>query len=185
MIEKGEIGFDRRLKLPWLDFTADLVAQGQPAAEIRQALSRHLEGVLAESGTRGARSRPLPSFAAWCNDGMPWTHCATTRSGSARCPERRRLAPHRQRSPPTPSFFRQWNAGPLLRLKTSARGHPTSVSSGATVSACARPARDPDRARLGSLRLPSRRGPTCCRTSNGIWLCEHFSWGPTHHGASR
>jgi hypothetical protein len=70
MIEKGEIGFDRRLKLPWLDFTADLVAQGQPAAEIRQALSRHLEGVLAESGTRGARSKTITVLCRlWCDDG--------------------------------------------------------------------------------------------------------------------
>lgn len=70
MIEKGEIGFDRRLKLPWLDFTADLVAQGRPTAEIRQALSQHLEGVLAESGTRGARSKTITVLCRiWCDDG--------------------------------------------------------------------------------------------------------------------
>lgn len=70
MIEKGEIGFDRRLKLPWLDFTADLVAQGRPTAEIRQVLSQHLEGVLAESGTRGARSKTITVLCRlWCDDG--------------------------------------------------------------------------------------------------------------------
>lgn len=70
MIEKGEIGFDRRLKLPWLDFTAGLVAQGRSAAEIRQALSQHLEGVLAESGTRGARSKTITVLCRlWCEDG--------------------------------------------------------------------------------------------------------------------
>lgn len=70
MIEKGEIGFDRRLKLPWLDFTADLVTQGRSAAEIRQTLSQHLEGVLAESGTRGARSKTITVLCRlWCDDG--------------------------------------------------------------------------------------------------------------------
>ncbi len=70
MIEKGEIGFDRRLKLPWLDFTADLVAQGRSAPEIRQALSQHLDGVLAERGTRGARSKTITVLCRlWCDDG--------------------------------------------------------------------------------------------------------------------
>lgn len=70
MIEKGEIGFDRRLKLAWLDLTADLVGQGLPAPEIRQALSRILEGVLAESGSRGARSKTITVLCRlWCGDG--------------------------------------------------------------------------------------------------------------------
>jgi len=70
MIEKGEIGFDRRLKLTWLDLTADLVAQGLSPAEIRRALAEHLEGVLAESGTRGARSKTITVLCRlWCDDG--------------------------------------------------------------------------------------------------------------------
>ena len=70
MIEKGDIGFDRRLKLAWLDLTADLVADGRPAIEIRQVLSQHLGGVLAESGTRGARSKTITVLCRlWCDDG--------------------------------------------------------------------------------------------------------------------
>ena len=70
MLEKGEIGFDRRLKLPWLDLTVDLVSQGLPPTEIRQDLSRHLEGVLAESGERGARSKTITVLCRmWCGDG--------------------------------------------------------------------------------------------------------------------
>ena len=70
MIEKGEIGFDRRLKLAWLDLTADLVAQGLSPAEIRHALAQHLEGALAESGTRGARSKTITVLCRfWCDDG--------------------------------------------------------------------------------------------------------------------
>lgn len=70
MIEKGEIGFDRRLKLPWLDFTADLVGRGASPADVRQSLSQYLEGVLAESGTRGARSKTITVLCRlWCDDG--------------------------------------------------------------------------------------------------------------------
>ena len=70
MLKKGEIGFDRRLKLPWVDLTADLVSQGLPPTEIRQNLSRHLEGVLAESGDRGARSKTITVLCRmWCEDG--------------------------------------------------------------------------------------------------------------------
>jgi hypothetical protein len=70
MIEKGGIGFDRRLKPAWLDLTADLVAQGLSPAEIRRALAEHLEGVLAESGTRGARSKTITVLCRlWCDDG--------------------------------------------------------------------------------------------------------------------
>lgn len=70
MLDKGEIGFDRRLKLAWLDMTASLVAQRLPPKEIRENLARYLKGQIAESGKRGARSKTITVLCRiWCEDG--------------------------------------------------------------------------------------------------------------------
>ena len=49
------IGFDRKIRLSWLDATADWTAQGLPAEEIRTRLERLLEGCLPGSAPQGAR----------------------------------------------------------------------------------------------------------------------------------
>ena len=53
------VGFDRELKLKWLDATADLILEGLTANEILTRLSRILEGELSDSGTRSAKGKTI------------------------------------------------------------------------------------------------------------------------------
>lgn len=70
MIEKAEVGFDRRLKLEWLDSVVDSLSRGLPVKEIRERLARELQGQVAESGERGARSKTITVLCRiWCQDG--------------------------------------------------------------------------------------------------------------------
>ncbi|MFQ5874467.1 MAG: hypothetical protein ACE5JL_11795 [Dehalococcoidia bacterium] len=51
------IGFDRKIRLSWLDATADWAAQGRSAAEIRARLDQLLDGQVAGEGSRSARGK--------------------------------------------------------------------------------------------------------------------------------
>ncbi len=53
------VGFDRELKLKWLDSTADLLLQGLTAKDILTRLNAILEGELADSGTRSAKGKTI------------------------------------------------------------------------------------------------------------------------------
>lgn len=58
-MKPGEIGFDRRVRREWLDFTADCAAAGLSREEIRTTLHALLAPAVAESGERGARSKTI------------------------------------------------------------------------------------------------------------------------------
>lgn len=58
-MKPGEIGFDRRLRLEWLDFVADCATAHVAPDVIRAKLHDLLAPVVAESGERGARSKTL------------------------------------------------------------------------------------------------------------------------------
>ncbi len=88
------IGFDRKIRLSWLDATADWAAQGLPAEEIRTRLERLLEGALPGSAPKGARYKSkavllhvwvtLPDeFVPLRNDGLKLLRL---RSGKDRLP---------------------------------------------------------------------------------------------------
>ena len=53
------IGFDRKIRLSWLDATADWAAQGLPAAAIRTRLDRLLDGQVAGNGPHSARGKNM------------------------------------------------------------------------------------------------------------------------------
>lgn len=53
------IGFDRKIKLSWLDATVDWTAQGLPVAEIRSRLENLLEDQVAGEGTHSARGKTI------------------------------------------------------------------------------------------------------------------------------
>ena len=53
------IGFDRKIRLSWLDATADWAAQGLPAAAIRTRLDRLLDGQVAGEGPHSARGKNM------------------------------------------------------------------------------------------------------------------------------
>ena len=53
------IGFDRKIRLSWLDATADWAAQGLPAAAIRARLDRLLDGQVAGEGPHSARGKNM------------------------------------------------------------------------------------------------------------------------------
>jgi len=53
------VGFDRELKLKWLDATADLLLEGLSAKDILAKLNAALEGELTDSGTRGAKGKTI------------------------------------------------------------------------------------------------------------------------------
>lgn len=53
------IGFDRELKLKWLNTTVDLVLQGLTEKEILARLKDILEGELTDGGTRGAKGKTI------------------------------------------------------------------------------------------------------------------------------
>ena len=53
------IGFDRKIRLSWLDATADWAAQGLPAAAIRTRLDRLLDGEVAGKGPHSARGKNM------------------------------------------------------------------------------------------------------------------------------
>jgi hypothetical protein len=55
--EQGKIGFDRQIRLAWLDATADLVAQGLSVQEIRLQLDRLLDGEVAGTDSRSAKGK--------------------------------------------------------------------------------------------------------------------------------
>ena len=52
------IGFDRKIRLSWLDATAEWTLQGPSPAEIRAQLERLLDGQVYGSGSHSARGRP-------------------------------------------------------------------------------------------------------------------------------
>ena len=53
------IGFDRKIRLSWLDATADWAAQGLPAPAIRTRLDRLLDGQVAGNGPHSARGKNM------------------------------------------------------------------------------------------------------------------------------
>ena len=53
------IGFDRKIRLSWLDATADWAAQGLSTAAIRTRLDRLLDGEVAGSGPHSARGKNM------------------------------------------------------------------------------------------------------------------------------
>lgn len=53
------VGFDRELKLKWLDATADFLLEGQSAKDILARLNALLEGELTDRGTRGAKGKTI------------------------------------------------------------------------------------------------------------------------------
>ena len=53
------IGFDRKIRLNWLDATAEWIAQGHSVAEIRVQLERLLDGQVAGDGPHSARGKTL------------------------------------------------------------------------------------------------------------------------------
>jgi len=53
------IGFDRKIRLDWLDATAEWAAQGLSLPEIRSRLEKLLEGQVAGSGNRSARDKTM------------------------------------------------------------------------------------------------------------------------------
>lgn len=58
-MKPGEIGFDRRLRHEWLDYTAECVVADIPPEAIRAKLHDLLAPAVAESGERGARSKTI------------------------------------------------------------------------------------------------------------------------------
>ena len=53
------IGFDRKIRLGWLDATAEWTAQGLVAPAIREQLDRLLDGQVAGEGPRSARRKTM------------------------------------------------------------------------------------------------------------------------------
>ena len=53
------IGFDRKIRLSWLDATAEWTAQGLSAAETRAQLERLLDGQVAGDGPHSARGKTM------------------------------------------------------------------------------------------------------------------------------
>lgn len=56
-MRKTIIGFDRKIRLQWLDATAAWAAQQLPTTEIRMKLDKLLEGVVSGSGSHSARGK--------------------------------------------------------------------------------------------------------------------------------
>lgn len=57
--DPGLIGFDRTIRLSWLDATADWASQGLSAAAIRTRLARLLDGQVAGEGAHSARGKTM------------------------------------------------------------------------------------------------------------------------------
>ena len=57
--ENRLVGFDRKIRLSWLDATADWAAQGLAAPVVRTRLDRLLDGELAGKGSHGARGKTI------------------------------------------------------------------------------------------------------------------------------
>lgn len=57
--QRRTIGFDRRIQLPWLDATADWVAQDLPLEEIRPRLEGLLEAKVAGEDAHSARGKTM------------------------------------------------------------------------------------------------------------------------------
>lgn len=57
--ERKIVGFDRKIRLSWLDATADWAAQGLSPAAIRTRLDRLLDGQVAGSGPHSARGKNM------------------------------------------------------------------------------------------------------------------------------
>ena len=55
--EHGLVGFDRKIRLRWLDATADWAAPGLSAAAIRNRIDRLLDGQVAGEGSHSARGK--------------------------------------------------------------------------------------------------------------------------------
>lgn len=53
------VGFDRKIRLEWLDATAEWAAQGLGVAEVRSKLEQLLEGQVAGGGHRSAREKTV------------------------------------------------------------------------------------------------------------------------------
>lgn len=53
------IGFDRKVRLSWLDATAEWTAQGLSAAETRAQVARLLDGQVAGDGPHSARGKTM------------------------------------------------------------------------------------------------------------------------------
>ena len=58
-LEHRLIGFDRKIRLSWLDATADWAVQGLSVAAIRDRLDRLLDGQVAGNGSHSARGKTM------------------------------------------------------------------------------------------------------------------------------
>ncbi|MEW6742173.1 MAG: hypothetical protein AB1486_05400 [Planctomycetota bacterium] len=88
------VGFDRKIRLPWLDATADWAGEGLSLPEIRSRLESALAGEVAGEGTHSARGKTITVLLRiWVrvpqrlmplrNDGLLLMH---KRSGRGRLP---------------------------------------------------------------------------------------------------
>lgn len=57
----NQIGYNRQVRLEWLDFTASLVASGQPTQKIKEALESYLQDQLSvgSNAVRGSRGKTI------------------------------------------------------------------------------------------------------------------------------
>lgn len=58
-MQQGGVGFDRKIRLEWLDATADWAAEGLPIPEIRARLAWLLQGQVAGEGPHSARGKTI------------------------------------------------------------------------------------------------------------------------------
>ena len=56
---RGIVGFDRSIRLNWLDRTAEWASQGRSTADIRMRLNRLLDGQVAGEGPHSARGKTM------------------------------------------------------------------------------------------------------------------------------
>lgn len=73
MIIESKVGFDRTLKLEWLDITADLTMQGYSAQEINQKLDEFLmDQIKGKDARRKTRTVLLATWVKTCKELLPF-----------------------------------------------------------------------------------------------------------------
>lgn len=119
--ERRTIGFDRKVRLEWLDATADWAAEGLSAGDLRSRLDRLLEGQVAAGGHRSAREKTKTVLLhIWVE--VPSALAPLRDNGLSllqRCSGRARIPVHWGMCLATYPFFRDVTsaAGRLLRLQ--------------------------------------------------------------------
>lgn len=58
-MDTRKVGFDRELKLAWLDSTADIVSEGLTPQVVQARLDKILEGELSDNNVRGVRGKTI------------------------------------------------------------------------------------------------------------------------------